>query len=141
MYRVMVSAAFSAAHRLRLPGGGYEPPHGHDWQVQARFTGDELDETGMLVDFEAVHGALTAVLEQLHHTDLNACPLMAGINPTAENVARIVFDALRRRVSRPDLLESVQVVEAPGCIAAYHPGAKARPPRRPAAVDDVLGDR
>jgi 6-pyruvoyltetrahydropterin/6-carboxytetrahydropterin synthase len=141
MYRVSVSTSFSAAHRLRLPDGAYEPPHGHDWSVEARFVGSQLDSTGLLIDFEDARAALQAVVGRLHHTDLNDCSLMAGLNPSAENVARVVFDALAGHVSRPELLESVHVVEAPGCTAAYFRASHEQESRKSASVDDEKNDR
>ena len=131
MYRVSVRAVFSAAHRLRRADGQYEPLHSHDWSVEAAFAGPELDPTGLLIDFEEVQPALQAVTEPLSHTSLNEAPLLSGLNPSAENVARAISDALARTVSRPDLLESVRVTEAPGCTAAYY---RCGPP-----VDDKRG--
>jgi len=119
MYRVSVRSGFSASHRLRLGDGRLEPPHGHDWSVEADFAGPELDECGLLIDFEEVQAALQLVLQSLHHTDLNEAELLRGLNPSAENVARVICDALAERVLRPELLEGVRVEEAPGCFAAY----------------------
>jgi len=141
MYRVAVRSRFSAAHRLLLANGSYEPPHGHDWSVEARFAGTQLDPCGMLIDFERVRAALGGVLEGLHHTDLNAAPLLAGLNPSAENVARVVCDALARTLPCPDLLESVSVEEAPGCTATYWPPGRAAGSEPPRSVDAAKPDR
>jgi 6-pyruvoyltetrahydropterin/6-carboxytetrahydropterin synthase len=94
MYEVSVEADFSAAHRLRLADGSLEPPHGHDWHVTATFAGDGLDGVGLLVDFVAAEARLRAVVGRLHHTDLNECPAMRGLNPSAEHVARVIFELM-----------------------------------------------
>jgi len=136
MYRVSVRSGFSASHRLKLADGRLEPPHGHDWLVEVDFAGPELDEYGLLIDFEQVQAALQSVLRNLHHTDLNEAELLRGLNPSAENVARVICDAMARRVSRPELLEGVRVEEAPGCFAAYR-----RWTPSPGVVDPASSDR
>lgn len=119
MYRVKVSGRFSAAHRLRLVDGSFEPLHGHDWQVEAVFCGEDLDETGLLIDFVEAQGALGVVMAMLDHSDLNASAVLAGANPSAEHVARAIGQQLAGRLKRPELLESVSVEEEPGCWATF----------------------
>lgn len=125
MFSVSVEAGFSAVHRVRLSDGTLEPPHGHDWRVRAWFAASQLDDRGMVVDFCAARLALESVVAQFHHRDLNAQEVFSGLNPTAEVVARVVFDRLRGAAF--DTLRRVEVTEAPGCVAAYespasHPG-------------------
>ena len=117
MFTVMVSAAFSATHRVPLPGGDLEPLHGHDWIVRAYFSREALDERGMVVDFCAAESALKTIVAELHHQDLNDHPALAGAVPTAEVVAKCLFDRLGR-AGFPEL-GRVEVTEAPGCVAAY----------------------
>jgi len=117
MFTVMVSAAFSATHRVPLPDGVLEPLHGHDWTVRAYFSRERLDECGMVVDFCAAETALKAIVADLHYQDLNDHPALAGAVPTAEVVAKCLFDQLAR-AGFPGL-RRVEVTEAPGCVAAY----------------------
>ena len=139
MYRLTLSAMFSASHRLRYPDGQYEPLHEHDWSVEASFAGIELDEMGLLIDFDEAQPALESVTGPLNGANLNEAPLLAGVNPSAEHVARAIFEALAKAVSRPELLEQLRVTEAPGCTAAYcrdvpASASSSRPP-----VDDKKG--
>lgn len=119
MYRVKVSARFSAAHRLRLADGSFEPLHGHDWQVEVVFCGEVLDETGLLIDFGEARAALDGVVQTLDHSDLNASAVLAGANPSAEHLARAIGQQLAGRIKRPELLESVSLEEEPGCWATF----------------------
>lgn len=119
MYEVSVEAHFSAAHRLRLGDGSLEPPHGHDWHVTAVFAGTDLDEIGLLVDFVAAEDRLRRVVGALHHTDLNTCPAMRNLNPSAEHVARVIFEGLAADPALAGALARVRVTEAPGCAATY----------------------
>lgn len=119
MYEVRVRAGFSAVHQVRLHDGRLEPLHGHDWRAEAVFRGPALDRMGMLVDFMAAEEALGEVLKQLHHQNLNEVPLLAGLNPTAEHVARRICEQLQARLGPEAPLAGVWVEEAPGCVAAY----------------------
>lgn len=117
MYSIAVDATFSAAHRVRLPDGTLEPPHAHDWGVRVWFGGPGLDESGMVIDFQEARTALDAVLADLQHKNLNELDPLAALNPTAEVLARYVFE--RIRASGLPMIRRVEVTEAPGCVAAY----------------------
>ena len=122
MYTVIVEASFSAVHRVRMPDGALELLHGHDWIVRAHFSRDDLDTNGMVVDFEHARASLRAVTTALHHTDLADHPANLGENPTAEAVAKYVYDCLHATL--PDVLARVDVTEAPGCLAMYEPRSR-----------------
>ncbi len=117
MYSVIVEAGFCAIHRVRLPDGSFEPPHGHDWRVRAEFRSEKLDEGDMVVDFVAVRAALDEILARMHHTDLNALAPFQERLPTAEVVAEYVHRQLRQVGF--GLVHRVEVTEAPGCVAVY----------------------
>jgi 6-pyruvoyltetrahydropterin/6-carboxytetrahydropterin synthase len=119
MYTVVVEARFSAAHRVRMPDGQLEPLHGHEWHVRAHFTRAGLDETGMVVDFCEAESALQTAVEPFDHCDLNEHAALAGLNPTAEIVAKHLFD--RIKASGRGSIRRVEVTEAPGCTAIYEP--------------------
>jgi len=119
MYEVRVQTQFYAAHRVRLSNSQLEPIHDHDFLVEAVLRGPKLDESGVLVDFKAVQKALRRILEPLSDTDLSTAPLMAGFNPSAEHLARRLFEALSRELGPDAPLAAVYVREAPGCFAGY----------------------
>src|SRR5207237_8111262 len=118
VYEVRVQSRFSAAHQVRLYDGELEPIHGHDWIVEAIFRGEQLDGIGILVDFVAVERGLGDITRQLHHTRLNDAELLEGQNPTAEHVARCIYDRMRASLPQAPLV-GICVHEAPGCIACY----------------------
>ena len=119
MYEVRVQARFSAAHQVRMYDGELEPIHGHDWQVEAVFRGPNLDRIGVLVDFVQAESALRGIVSAFHHTRLNEAALLADMNPTAEHVARVIFEQLQHRLGPAWPLYGVNVQEAPGCVASY----------------------
>lgn len=121
MYEVTVEASFNALHRVRCREGPLEPVHGHDWVVRAKFARASLDELAMVVDFCEAQEALNQVIGALQHANLNEHPMLNGGNPTAEAVARAIFDTLFQ--CGPPGLAAVTVTEAPGCVATYRKGA------------------
>jgi 6-pyruvoyltetrahydropterin/6-carboxytetrahydropterin synthase len=115
-YEVSVSASFRARHAVATPDGTMEPPHEHDWRVEAVFRADQLDDDGFVVDFLAVREALDAALAPLGGGDLNA---VLDAPASAERVAEFVAAAIGGRCAGP---YCVRVEEAPGCRAAFYPG-------------------
>ncbi len=122
-YEVNVSITFHAWHALRLPGGGLEDPHAHDWEVTATFRGDELDEeTGVVIDFLTVESALQKITSQLGGQDLNTLDAFSDSGTSAELVAEYLAGRLDADLSDACSLYRLAVTEAPGCSAAYYPG-------------------
>ena len=117
MYSIAVEATFSASHQVRLPDGTRESLHAHDWVVRAWFSCPTLDGCDMVVDFHEAQVALRAVVSDFQHKNLNEIGAIAALNPTAEVLARHIYD--RIRVAGLSGILRVEVTEAPGCVAAY----------------------
>src|SRR3989338_7004910 len=99
MYEIRVKAAFSAAHNLKNYRGKCERLHGHNWAVEAVFAYSVLDKSGMAVDFRIAKKALRDVAERLDHAYLNDLKLLKRINPTSENIAKFIYDSVKKRIA------------------------------------------
>ena len=120
MYEVSISAHFSAAHRLNGYQGACSALHGHNWEVEVSVRGERLNDAGILMDFRQLKEAVTRRLQALDHSDLNAVDVLGGMNPTSENLARFLFQALSREVNGAEYrVWRVTVRETPGSRAAY----------------------
>lgn len=117
MFTVTVETTFSALHRVRFPDGTVEPAHGHDWHVRVHFQRPSLDDYGMVIDFVEAQTILKSIVSPLHHENLNDIDAFHNVNPTAEIVARYIFDRFHEKC--PDTLQRVELTEAPGCVATY----------------------
>jgi 6-pyruvoyltetrahydropterin/6-carboxytetrahydropterin synthase len=71
MFEVTVEAGFSSGHYLRNYHGKCENPHGHNYRVLVTLVGEELDETGLLLDFKLLKHVLRPVVERLDHLMIN----------------------------------------------------------------------
>jgi 6-pyruvoyl tetrahydropterin synthase/QueD family protein len=58
MFEVSVEQTFAAGHALRNYKGKCENVHGHNYRVRITVQGDQLDSTGLLVDFLDVKGLI-----------------------------------------------------------------------------------
>ncbi|MCG3128222.1 MAG: hypothetical protein CHACPFDD_03099 [Phycisphaerae bacterium] len=121
MYEISVDAWFAAAHQLRLESGRLEPLHGHNWAVRVTVRGPQLDRLGMLVDFTRLKPDVERVVAGMHDRCLNELPAFRDLNPSAENVARHVAEALAPLIAPPAGIFCVEVEESPGCRARYFP--------------------
>lgn len=116
MYSIKVEDNFSAAHNLRGYKGKCEELHGHNWKVELVVEKDELDKTGMVLDFKYLKNKLYAVLEKLDHKYLNNLAYFKKVNPTSENIAKYIYDGLKPKILN---LKSVTVWESDNSSAAY----------------------
>lgn len=123
MYTLRVEGAFEAAHRVVNYPGKCDRLHGHNWVVEATFQGTQLDELGMLIDFKIAKKALAEILDEFDHYYLNDLPpFHDGVNPTAENLARIIFERLaawEAVVASPAELAALTVWESPKSSVTY----------------------
>ncbi|HPD17317.1 MAG TPA: 6-carboxytetrahydropterin synthase QueD [Planctomycetota bacterium] len=114
-----MQAQFAAAHRLREYDGNCERLHGHNWRVDVTLRGHSLDRLGMLMDFREAKRLLHEVLEPLDHQCLNDVEPFRDMNPTTENIARTLFEALTERLPQGIAVARVTAWESDGCGASY----------------------
>ena len=91
MYEVSATMVISASHHLRGYQGKCENVHGHNYKIEATVAAKDLDGTGLAVDFKVLKEHLQKVAGKFDHTDLNQHEEFKQVNPSSENLARIVF--------------------------------------------------
>jgi 6-pyruvoyltetrahydropterin/6-carboxytetrahydropterin synthase len=96
MFLLNVTDSFSAAHRLCGYKGACSNLHGHNWKVRVGIACDTLDEIGMALDYSIIKGILKEILDLLDHEYLNDLTLLDGQNPTSENLARLIFESMKK---------------------------------------------
>ena len=120
MYELMTIQRFSAAHRLKGYPGKCERPHGHNWKVEVRVRSQVLDHVGMVKDFATLKAMTAQVLEDLDHCDLNALAAFENQNPSAENLARYIYERLKKELAGSTArMHKVVVWESETSAAAY----------------------
>ncbi len=122
MYQISVERHFDAAHALRGYKGKCEALHGHRFQVVAKVKASALDDIGLAYDFTELKRHLDDILSRFDHTCLNDAPPFDRINPSSENIAATIYDALKLKLAAAPLtLSCVEVWESPDTGVAYSP--------------------
>jgi 6-pyruvoyltetrahydropterin/6-carboxytetrahydropterin synthase len=123
MFEVSVEQTFAAGHALRNYKGKCENVHGHNYRVRITVQGDQLDSTGLLVDFLDVKGLIGGVVDYLDHQFINDLPPFDQLNPSAENIAKYFYDRVSGGLKNevPVRVAEVKVWETDTSSAVYRP--------------------
>lgn len=131
MYRVTREIDFCYGHRLLNYNGKCRHLHGHNGRAVITLEGAQLDTRGMLVDFGDIKREVQRWIDENLDHNMILCrddPLLPLLrergervfimdeNPTAENIARLIFDQAHRAG-----LPVVEVVlwETDRCFSSY----------------------
>ncbi len=99
---------FSAAHTLWRPdwdearnrtvygAAASSLSHGHNYELEVTIRGDVDPETGMVIDLKQLKQIMSAEIEaRFDHRNLNTdTEYFVSTPPTAENLARLIFELL-----------------------------------------------
>ena len=120
MYIISVERHFRASHQLSLPNGSKEPIHKHDWIVTADVGSDKLNSIGIVMNFRKLQAMIDKIIAGFDNTALESISFFQQNNPSAENVARYIYNKLQIELPEGVKLRNVRVVEEPGCSAIFH---------------------
>ncbi len=123
---------FNAAHRLHNPlwddarnelvFGKCNNPHyhGHNYELVVKLTGVPNADTGYVIDLKILSDLVKEkVLDKFDHKNLNLdCPEFANLNPTAENIAVVIYNLLRNSIE-PGLDLKVRLYETERNFVEY----------------------
>ena len=138
MYAITKVITFCYGHRLLQYEGKCNRLHGHNARVELELSATQLDRLGMVRDFtdvkRAIQGWIDATLDHtliLHRDDpvvpslqaLKEPILLLEDNPTAERLARLIFEQADR-LGLP--VSAVRFWETESSFATYRPGAPVR---------------
>jgi 6-pyruvoyltetrahydropterin/6-carboxytetrahydropterin synthase len=120
MYEVTIKKSFSAAHRISEIGGNCEALHGHNFLVEDSVAAESLNEEGLLIDFRVVKQWTEEILAQLDHTYLNELDYFQNMNPSSEQIARLLYERIDAKARQAQVrLSRVTVWESDNSCATY----------------------
>ncbi|WP_340065347.1 6-pyruvoyl trahydropterin synthase family protein [Ascidiimonas aurantiaca] len=125
-------AHFNAAHRLyrkdysdeknKAVFGKCSNPHyhGHNYELIVGVKGEIDKETGFVMDMKVLKDLIKEEVEEaFDHKNLNIeVPEFSTLNPTAENIAVVIWNKLRKHI-RTDLELEVVLYETPRNFVTY----------------------
>jgi 6-pyruvoyltetrahydropterin/6-carboxytetrahydropterin synthase len=123
---------FNAAHRLHNPNwddatnrevfGKCNNPHyhGHNYELIVKVTGIPHPETGYVMDMKVLSDIIQKeVVERFDHKNFNEdCKEFAQLNPTAENIAIVIYNLLKDKID-PALDLQVRLYETERNFVEY----------------------
>jgi 6-pyruvoyltetrahydropterin/6-carboxytetrahydropterin synthase len=121
MFEITIEETFAAGHALRNYKGKCENVHGHNYRCQVTVNGEELDEIGLLVDFVELKKVVHGVIDRLDHQWLNEFPPFDVLNPSAENIAKYIYDEVTAglKTQKGVRLDAVKLWETDTASATY----------------------
>lgn len=123
---------FNAAHRLYNPNwndaenettfGKCSLPHyhGHNYEIEVKVIGEPDPVTGFVIDMKKLSDIVNeAVIEKFDHKNLNLDTAeFKNLNPTAENIAIVIYNLMRPRIdAKLDLY--IRLYETPRNFVEY----------------------
>lgn len=126
------SAHFNAAHRLYRKDWSEEQNnavfgkcnnanfHGHNYELIVSVTGEIDPQTGYVIDIKILKDIIVDEVETpFDHKNLNLdVSDFADLNPTAENIAVVIWNRIRRRIDSTMDIEVV-LYETPRNFVTY----------------------
>lgn len=130
--KVSRKASFNAAHRLYRPEWSFEKNdavfgkcnnpkfHGHNYDLIVSVEGEIDKDTGYVMDMKQLKDLIKLHVEEaFDHKNLNLdVPEFKNLNPTAENIAVVIFNKLRPHIKASNGLEIV-LFETPRNFVTY----------------------
>src|SRR3989304_8933998 len=121
MFELMVETHFSSAHQLRGYRGQCERLHGHNWKVQVYVLAERLNEIDIAIDFHDLKRITEEVLAPLDHGFLNEIFPFTEKNPSSENIAKWIYDSLKKKIDNENIrVSAVTVWESETSSATYY---------------------
>jgi len=132
MITVSRKAHFNAAHRLYRKDWSFEKNdeifgkcnnpnfHGHNYELIVSVTGEIDKETGYVIDMKVLKDIIKSEVEDaFDHKNLNLeVPEFADLNPTAENIAVVIYNKMKSELdSKLDL--EITLYETPRNFVTY----------------------
>ena len=125
-------AHFNAAHRLYRQDWSFEENntvlgkcnnphfHGHNYELIVSVTGDIDEKTGYVVDMKVLKDIIKAEVEEaFDHKNLNLqVPEFKTLNPTAENIAVVIYNKMKPKLDSNLALE-ITLYETPRNFVTY----------------------
>ncbi|MCO5267560.1 MAG: 6-carboxytetrahydropterin synthase [Brumimicrobium sp.] len=131
MIKIGRRTTFNSAHRLNVPTWSEEKNqhvfrkcnspnyHGHNYVLETWIKGEVDKETGFLINLTDLKKIIKEEVEdRFDHKNLNLdVPEFQNLNPTAENIAKVIYERLKPRLQAYELI--VKLYETENNIVEY----------------------
>lgn len=104
----LFNASFSNEQNSAVFGKcSYPNYHGHNYELEVKIVGEINPETGYVIDMKVLSTIIkTKVLDKFDHKNLNLdTQEFKNLNPTAENIAVVIYNLLRPHIAKQNDLK------------------------------------
>jgi 6-pyruvoyltetrahydropterin/6-carboxytetrahydropterin synthase len=116
VFELSVAREISASHQLHKYDGPCSRLHGHNWKVRVEVITTQLNEAGISIDLDKM---LWQVVGKFDHNHFNTMAPFDSINPTAENIAKYVFEEMNHLLPALIQLKKVTLWENDRYMVSY----------------------
>ncbi|TNJ43546.1 6-carboxytetrahydropterin synthase [Tamlana fucoidanivorans] len=130
--KVSRKAHFNAAHRLYRKDWDFDKNqnvfgkcnnpnfHGHNYELIVSITGEIDKETGYVIDMKVLKDIIKQEVEDaFDHKNFNLeVPEFKDLNPTAENIAVVIYNKIKPKIE-PELDLEITLYETPRNFVSY----------------------
>ena len=131
MIKIGRRTTFNAAHRLHNDNWSAEKNikifgkcnspnyHGHNYVLETWVKGDIDPETGFVINLTELKKIIKEEIEdEFDHRNLNLdVPAFKNLNPTAENIAKVIYEKLKPRLDGYEL--TIRLYETQNNLVEY----------------------
>lgn len=131
MIKIGRRTTFNAAHRLHNPNWTDEKNkavfgkcnsvnyHGHNYVLETWVKGNIDPETGFVINLSDLKAIIKEEIEEeFDHRNLNLdVPAFKNLNPTAENIAKVIYEKLKPRLAHYEL--TIKLYETQNNMVEY----------------------
>ena len=125
VFELGADAFFGARHFVTM-GGIQGPPHHHSFRVEALMETSQQDSDGVVLGFGVARKLIEDIVAGYNETLLNTIEPFTEVQPTSENIAKVIFERLKAQLGGDQIrLKQVRVWESPTNSASYSDAALA----------------
>jgi len=119
LFRIFIETHFAASHQLHGYQGPCKTLHGHTWKVRVEVETNQLNDIGISFDFKELKSITETVINRLDHHHINDVPPFDKINPTAEHLARYIYEEVKKLIPEYANMSQVIVWESAHYAVSY----------------------
>jgi 6-pyruvoyltetrahydropterin/6-carboxytetrahydropterin synthase len=121
MFTLSIQSQFCAARHLPLIKGPCANPHGHTFEVTAKFKSSRLNDD-IVIDYNQLKGIVDQRVKAFDHQDLNKLSEFKNVQPSNERILMILFTKITEALPADfPSLHSLKIQDQVGICLKYQP--------------------
>ncbi|MDB2592081.1 6-carboxytetrahydropterin synthase [Gammaproteobacteria bacterium] len=121
MFSLTIQSGFCAARHLPLIKGPCANPHGHTFEVTAKFKSSQLNDD-IVIDYNQLKTIVDRFVHKFDHKDLNQLDAFKDFQPSNERILMVIFEQISGALpTNSPKLDSLKIQDQAGICLKYQP--------------------